>query len=120
MLVVVVVWGQQRKRPKNFRTAAAEVQPDPNTPTSQTMPNDSKRKHDDQEAEVQVDVEAIVDGAEQKKGGGSATLFVSNLPYSGQSSFHTKLLDLARILGGAAIWLASVRRAVFWSTILTA
>lgn len=70
------------------------------------MPNDSKRKHDDQEAEVQVDVEAIVDGAEQKKGGGSATLFVSNLPYSGQSSFPTKFLDLARKLGGAAVWLA--------------
>jgi hypothetical protein len=50
------------------------------------MPSDSKRKHAAaDEEEVRVDVEAIVDGAEQKKGGGSSTLFVSNLPYTGSS-----------------------------------
>lgn len=55
------------------------------------MPSDSKRKHAAttaaaDEIEVRVDVEAIVDGAEQKKGGGSSTLFVSNLPYTGSSA----------------------------------
>lgn len=64
----------------------------PYTPSSNTlaMPSDSKRKHAatataDAEDEVHVDVEAIVDGAEHKKGGGSSTLFVSNLPYTGLS-----------------------------------